>query len=104
VSGWVKKVRDEAEEITFFLLRWRQLAGAFRFELKTSVLETGILPIETTRPDRFWILDLKTKSQIANRKFWSERRESNPQHSVWKTDTQPFEFRSHDLGLWIADF
>lgn len=25
------------------------LAGAFRFELKTSVLETGVLPIETTR-------------------------------------------------------
>jgi hypothetical protein len=25
------------------------LAGAFRFELKTPVLETGVLPIETTR-------------------------------------------------------
>ena len=34
------------------------LAGAFRFELKTSVLETGILPIETTRPWRFGIVDL----------------------------------------------
>ncbi len=27
-------------------------------------------------------------------KTWSERRESNPQHPVWKTGTQPFEFRS----------
>jgi hypothetical protein len=26
-----------------------KLAGAPRFELKTSVFETGVLPIETTR-------------------------------------------------------
>lgn len=27
----------------------KKLAGAFRFELKFSVLETDVLPIETTR-------------------------------------------------------
>jgi hypothetical protein len=58
-----------------------ELAGALRFELKTSVLETGVLPIETTRLC----------------KYWSERRESNPQQTVWKTATQPFEFRSQIL-------
>ena len=80
------------------------MAGALRFELRTSVLETDILPIETIRPFdfRLGILDLRPnrnhKSQIAN--IWSERRESNPQHSVWKTDTQPFEFRSQfDFGF-----
>ena len=31
------------------------LAGALRVELKTSVLETDILPIETTHPQRFGI-------------------------------------------------
>ena len=62
-----------------FALCWK-LAGAFRFELKTSVLETDVLPVETTRL-----------------KIWSERRDLNPQHSVWKTATQPFEFRSQKI-------
>jgi hypothetical protein len=35
--------------ISSFSLGEINLAGAFRFELKTSVLETDILPIETTR-------------------------------------------------------
>ncbi len=34
------------------------------------------------------------RSQIEN--IWSERRGSNPQHPVWKTGTQPFEFRSQN--------
>lgn len=43
-------------------------------------------------------------SELQSRENWSERRESNPQHPVWKTGTQPFEFRSHfDLGLVISD-
>ena len=33
------------------------LTGALRFELRSSVLETGILPIETTHLQQFWILD-----------------------------------------------
>ena len=64
-----------------FALYWK-LAGAFRFELKISVLETDVLPVETTR---------------LCEKIWSERRDLNPQHSVWKTATQPFEFRSQKL-------
>ena len=50
-------------------------------------------------PTRFWICDfgfIDRKSQIAN--IWSERRESNPQLPVWKTGTQPFEFRSLMVG------
>lgn len=60
------------------------LAGALGFELRTSVLETGVLPIETTRLRylRFAIFNLRfgfelnqhiveteTKSQIENRKY-----------------------------------
>lgn len=90
------------------------MAGAFRFELKTTVLETGVLPIETTR--LFWLWrDLNARpqasetcaldpSELQSRKNWSERRDSNPQQPVWKTGTQPFEFRSQfDLGLGIWD-
>lgn len=47
-----------SEEISFFFLLLGEkiiLAGAFRFELKTPVLETGIFPVETTRLFRFWI-------------------------------------------------
>ncbi len=68
-----KIVRGEAK--TFCSLLCWKLAGAFRFELKTSVLETGILPIETTRPFRFGIWDCgfgiekNRKSQIENRKY-----------------------------------
>lgn len=81
-----------------FLFIPQHLAGALRFELRTSVLETGILPIETMRLFEFFIADFGLKkSQIVN--IWSERRESNPQHSVWKTDTQPFEFRSQKIGV-----
>jgi hypothetical protein len=88
----------------------KNLAGAPRFEQGTPVLETGILPVKLHALEildfRFWILDwirkifkfyfpypiANRKSKIAN--VESERRESNPQHPVWKTGTQPFEFRS----------
>jgi hypothetical protein len=43
-----KKMRCEVWQSHFAALD-EKLAGAFRFELKTSVLETDILPIETTR-------------------------------------------------------
>ncbi len=93
------------------------MAGAFRFELKTSVLETGILPIETTRlkvckaltrlervTSSFGNLRSLIPSELQSRKNWSERRDLNPQLSVWKTATQPFEFRSHlDLGFGNSD-
>jgi hypothetical protein len=62
----------------FLSLFIRKLAGTLRFELRTSVLETDVLPIKTTRLQ----------------KFWSERRESNPLYPVWKTGTLPLEFRS----------
>ena len=42
-----KNVRSEVET-SCSLLCWK-LAGAFRFELKISVLETDVLPIETKR-------------------------------------------------------
>lgn len=48
-----KKVRwwgSEFEEITFFFRQQQpgNLAGSLRFELRTSILETDILPIKTT--------------------------------------------------------
>jgi hypothetical protein len=36
-------------DLKYILKSKIDMAGAFRFELKTSVLETDILPIETTR-------------------------------------------------------
>lgn len=51
-----------------------QMTGTFGFEPKITVLETVGFPINS--------MFLKSK-----------RRESNPQHLVWKTSTQPFEFR-----------
>lgn len=38
-----------SEEITFFFALWGKLAGAPRFERRTSVLETDVLPIKTKR-------------------------------------------------------
>jgi hypothetical protein len=35
----------------------------------------------------------------ACKKKWSERRDSNPQQPVWKTGTQPFEFRSLKIKI-----
>lgn len=54
------------EEITFFFAGLEEkLAGAFRFELKTSVLETDILSIETTRLCNLrFVISFNRKSQI----------------------------------------
>ena len=43
-----KYVRREAQKTLFSALRGK-LAGALGFEPRTSVLETDILPVETTR-------------------------------------------------------
>ncbi len=46
------------------------LTGAFRFELKTPVLETGILPIETTRLKNFrFLIEIKIANQKSKIKF-----------------------------------
>lgn len=60
----IKFVRDEGGKL--FLLSCWKLAGALRFELKTSVLETGVLPIETTRLCKFGVSD---GSRTRNRRF-----------------------------------
>ena len=72
-ESWICKLQSKTQNPKSKI----ELAGALRFERRISVLETDVLPVKTTRP-----------------KNWSERRESNPQHPVWKTGTQPFEFRS----------
>ena len=74
-----------------------------RKRLLAAVFKTGALPIRLTFQKildrRFSISDSssipKPKSQIQNR---SKRRESNPQHLVWKTSTQPFEFRLQKIS------
>lgn len=43
-----------------------EVAGVFRFELKTSVLETGVLPVETTRLCKLGVSD---GSRTRSRRF-----------------------------------
>ena len=90
-------MRREIKEITFFFALWRKnwqarsdLNGELRFWRSTFCQ----LKLRTHFDCGFGTggLRIEEKSQIAN--FWSERRESNPHPSVWKTDAQPVELRS----------
>ena len=76
-SALKKKVRwcgSEFEEITFFFRQQQQgnLAGTFRFELKTSILETEILPIKLRTYFDLWFViadfGFSLKSAITNHK------------------------------------
>lgn len=68
--------------------------GAFGFEPKISVLETVGFPINSMLLED---LHRSCKSKIEN--IRSEWRGSNPQLSVWKTDTQPIEFHSQNFVI-----